>query len=522
MDVKNNIVVATARDIADGVGALAKDVWGFVGHPSQWRPRIEAAKQRRQDVALASELNRNIRKQFIEAFNRSAQKKMTVGTHSVLRQYKKRNGYISALLRPYEKYSNWRLSAKFIGAAVFFRAARRALWPVMGAWGMIVPLAAFVGARMAVVYREAKNKQQEAQLARDGFIVPCTFEVKNSQVSILGREMTQDFTAGFPIMHQDSPEWVVAKYDAAEKTLAKPSVLHAAGFEALRAGAITWDDVAAVRAAFPDHPRREGCVYAFSLLYPGADIGQQIDSVRKLADEQAAPPEQSKDMSIRATFNRIARAKTEDLSLAAAALRALDPFCVAGKEAGGLSSLAGKVTRDDIRYLISLGDLGEAPGREQAAEIFRMANDARFATLSFREMVEVAIAPPQASAAFDELWKDREYRARFDFDFIRDVAFNMQGWGGTALKLTRHDYSKSLTTDDIRELAAPENEYWAPAYHRLRTAQPEAAAKLSHAELKDLVLQYGVKAEDVIASRVEPKLDVVCRIPRLATPSMMN
>ena len=521
MDVKNNIVVDTARDIADGVGAIAKEVWGFVGHPSQWRPRIEAAKARRQDVALATELNRNIRKQFIEAFNRSAQKKMTVETRDVLRQYKKRNGYISALLRPYEKFSNWRLSAKVVGAGVFFRAAKRLLWPVMGAWGMIVPLAAFVGARMAIVYREAKNKQQEAFLAREGFIVPCTFDVKDQKVSVLGREMTQDFTAGFPVMYRETPEWVVAKYDAEKKALAKPATLHAAGFEGLRTGAVTWDDVAKVQAAFPGYTERQGCVYAFALLYPDACIDKQIDSVAKMAEETRAAPDAPRDMGVRAVFSRLAKAQSEDASLAAAALKALEPFCVAGREADRLSTLSGKVTRDDLRFLISLGDLGSGPGREQAKEIFRMAKDARYETLSFRDMVSVAVAPPQVGAAFDELWKDREYRARFDFDFIRDVAFNLQGWGATALKLTRHDYSKSLTPDDIRELSAPENEYWAPAYHRLRAAQPDACAKLSHAEIKDLVQEYGVKAEEVIASRAEPKFDAPCRMPRLATPSVV-
>ena len=530
MKLADNIVVRTARDTAEGFREIATGIWGFIGHPSQWRPRMEAAKLRREDLALQTSLNRDIRRQFIEAFTRSTQKKMTVGAAGIMRQYKARNGWISTLLRPYEKYSNWRMSAKIAGAAIFFRAARKALWPVMGAWGMIVPLAAFVGARMAIVYREAKNKQQEAELAKEGFIVPCTFEVKDKKVSILGREMTQDFFPSFPVMYTETPEWVVARYDALKKALDKPQPLHAAGFEALRAGTLVWDDIKKIRDAFPEQEQKQGFAYALSVLFPGTDA---IAQTRQMSSEETPvlKPAEAFDPGVKATFRRLAKAaKEEDKSLPATALAALSSFCMAEKDDAGLTALAGRVSPDDLRYLSGLRGLNAAPDRAQAEAVTRMIQDPRFDTLSFRDITEVALAPAAVSAAFDDLWKDREYRARFDLDFLRDVAFNINGWGATALRISRHDYSQNLSSDDIRELAAPQNELWAPIYHRLQVSQPEAAATLTHGELKALVQEYGIKAGEALAGNVivpapqqAQEMPAFCPAQtRAAAPSYLN
>jgi hypothetical protein len=477
------------RETREGIVDIAGAVAPYVKSPALLLDKMKVWKQQRQDMALALRLNRQLRRQFITAFNKSAAKKMSVEVNEGMKRYAFRNTVVSALLRPYEIFAAQNAPVKIGAAMVFFRAARMALYPVMGAWSVAVPLAAFIGARMAGVYKHAENKRQEADFAEAGFVVPCDFGASEGRAQVLGRDVQDGQAFGFPVMHRDRPEWVVSSYHAAGRTLTTPATMHAAAFEALRTGRYLPD----VAAAFPGQAAAQNCAFALSVLMPALPVDGIIAAVSPMTKEIVAVPAPAvKKEGLSAAFHRAAK-PFRDVSVAEAALSVLEPFCLQGKDtAASLAALSGRVTLDDIRSLVHLQSVGIVMGAVEAAEALRMARDPRFDGLSFRQIAEVALLPRDQSAAFDDLWKDRECRAHFDYGQLRDIVEHAQGWGGTALGLARHGYARTLSGEQLIELAQPENEHWARVYHDLRSARPDV--EVSHETFKASVQAQGYQA----------------------------
>jgi hypothetical protein len=486
-----------ARNARAGIAGLAGAACNFLRNPSQLRDKMREWKRLRQEAALQARLNRQIRRQFIKAFNRSAKKKMSLEINNMMRRYKSRNGGLfAAFLRPYEAFSSWNMPAKILSMVAFAKGVRHLLWPVMGIWGVVVPLCALIVERMALVYKNAENRRQEEKLAQLGLTVPCNFEVRNGKVLVMDKEISSNLPIGFPVLHTNIPEWVVTEYDGERKGLTAPKTVHAAEFEALRRNCLSQHDVEKIKESFSGHNIQQNCVYAFSIIFPDQTIEEQVAQVRALAEERIKMPltVNEKKRGLSAKFCHAARRQGEtcDAPLPEAMLRALEPFCLYEPGDSGLSILAEKVTLGDIRYLTELQALGAGLERKQALEVVRMLKDVRFSgELSFRQIVEVALWPAELAGTFDDLWKDREYRTRFGFDALKEMALNADGWGGVALRLARHDYSRSLSGEQIIELALPENEHWAKVYHNLRLSMPEIAQTVAHDDLKKAVQEFG-------------------------------
>ena len=150
---------------------------------------------------------------------------------------------------------------------------------------------------------------------------------------------------------------------------------------------------------------------------------------------------------------------------------------------------------NDVRYLVDLKSLGVELNQKQSSEVLRMIEDPRFSkTLKFREIVEVSLWHESKAKAFEEFWKDREYRSRFGFEFAKTTIGSLNEWGGVALRLAMFDYTKNLSEQQIVELAQPENQHWAKPYHQLCTNVPQAMKTSSHESLKQLVKEFGVEA----------------------------
>lgn len=504
--VQESIVRRVARETREGLADISGVAAFYLKNPAVFRGKWAVWKQTRKDAATQARLNRQIRKQFIRAFNASAARKMSVETNDAMRRYKFRNGFLSALLRPYEVFTFWNMPSRIATAAVCFKAARMLLYPAMGLWGVAVPLAGFIGARMASVYTKSENKRQEEALAREGFVVPCDFEVRQGQASVMGRDIAQGAPLGFPVMHTGTPEWVVSTYDSSRKSLTSPRTIHAAAFEALRGGRLSVQDIVQIDAAFPKQPALKNCACAFAVVFPARTTDELTAEVQQLSQTIVAmPAPQGKKQGLSAAFNRAAK-PMRDVTVAEASLQALEAFCLQGAEtASGLSILAGKATPDDIRYLVHLQSLGITFDAPQAKDAVRMLKDPRFADeLSFRRIADVALLPAAQASAFDDLWKDREYRTRFGYDLLREIVRNAEGWGGVALRLARHDYARSLSGEQLAELAQPENEHWAKVYHELRLSQPETMAGVCHDTMKEAVQAHGFLAAARLSAQRQP------------------
>lgn len=505
-DNRKKSVPDHARGHLRGMGEFARDAGRFLVSPSLWPEKIRSSMRQRRDAATGIALNRQIRRQFMEAFNRSAGNKMSVEVNEIMRQYNVRNTLFSALLRPYEIFSLWNAPSKIAAAAAFYKGVKIALWPVMGAWGLAVPMAAFVGSRMALIHRDSRNRQQEALLAREGLVIPCTFEVRDQKVFVAGHEIDRDFTAGFPVMHRPGHGWVVSRYDSEKKRLERTETIHAAGFEGLRTGRLSPDDVDVVRNAFKKQEPMQNCAYVLSMLLPGLPVSDVVGQVNALAQERLEVPEPApgKSGALKKFFNRAAGRtdrNTREISMPEAVVRAFGPFFLTGKNDTGLEPLAGKIDLENIRYLSELLAHGIALGRESASYAAQKMNDRRFSeTLSFREIAELSLWPQKTAAIFEDLWKDRDFRGRFGFPAMQDMIANIDTWGGVALNLARHDYTRSLSENQIIELSMPENAYWAKIYHAMRVSRASETAGLSHDDLKNRIRQMGLAVDYSLAT----------------------
>ncbi|MDE1153696.1 MAG: hypothetical protein PW788_14265 [Micavibrio sp.] len=482
----------------------------YARHPSRLREHMNVWTALRQDRAQQTRLNRQVRSQFSEAFNRSAKKEMTVDLHEKLRRYKRRNGFYSALLRPYEGFSSLSFPLKIAAAAAFSKSLRLLLIPVVGVWAIAVPLVAFVASRMGLIYRDAENRRQEEEFAKSGLVTPFTFKVEAKKTSVQGQQIDDAFMVGFPVMHRETALWMTSTYSDARKKLENRSLTHAAEFEACRSGSVSVSEAAGFRDIFAHDQGAKNCAFLLSVLFPEKQASEIIGAVQHMQSETAQIPAQGQKTGLSAKFKSSAGdANAENLltqaGFPAAIVSALDAFCLRGREDRGLSIFSGKISMDDIRFLVGLQALHLRPDAQQAKEISRMLRDPRFADeMPLKKIIEVALWPKEHVAIFDELWKDREYRARFGFDALKDMTFNIEGWGGVAVNLARHAYTQSLSGKDVIELALPQNEYWAKTYHQLRLSLPETTQNVSHADFKAAVHQFGLAAGGHICALATP------------------
>lgn len=502
LSLTDNPVTRAVSGAWAGLCDVAGEGWNLLRHPAHLRSQIRVWAQQRRDAAIQTRLNRQIRQQFIKAFNQSASKKLSVEINESMQRYKSRNGFTAGLFtRPYEAFSSWNMPAKAIAIFALSRFLRILLWPVMGVWGVVVPLGLLVAERMTIASRDAENKRRETAFAKEGLLVPCDFEVKDGKAFVLEREVAPDMPVGFPVLRQETPEWVVTRYDAARQRLSSPETLHAADFEALLRHSLSWQDFESVEAAFPEQKTLRDCACAFSVIFPEKSVDTVVSELKTLADEKTSAVRKAprKNAGLSALFTGAA-GKTDRLLLPEAALRALEPFCLNETKNGGLQALSGKITLDDIRFLIELGACGNVIGRKEAGEISRMLKDPRFSKeLTFRQIAEIALWPGELPAMFDDIWKDREYRERLGFESIKRMILNADSWGNVALRLVRHEYTKSLSTEQIIELAMPENAHWARAYHKMRLSLPaEVSNATGHDALKAAVQEHGLHAEKIL------------------------
>lgn len=495
-------MMEVGRDLREGAGELFANLVRVFRSPENFMEMVRNGRAHRRDAGIQMRLNRTLRKQFIEAFNNSARGQLSVDTDRTLRGYRMRNRISSVLLRPYEMFSLFNLPAKIVTASLFFKGSRMLALPVMGIWSVAVPLGAMIGSRMGLVYRDAKNKQQEAELASAGFIVPARMEVRDDKVSVQGHEIAQDFVSGFPILNKKTPEWIVSSYDSRQKIFGVSEKLHAAGFEALRTKRLTTEDVSAVRYGVANRAL-QGCAYAFALIFPEMNAQEALRSVKFMADEKL--PLVDAGAGLTSGFRRAAQLPQEAgyAPLPEIILKAIEPFCLRGAEDQGLSALAGKISMNELRDLAKLYSLGVALDAGKARNVLRMMDDARFSeNLRFGQMIEIALWPDKTSALFDNLWKDRDYRP-LGYDMLKEFVVHADGWGNVALRLMRHDYVRQLSGENIRELALPENAHWAHVYHDLRLTCPDAA-NVPHNDLRGMVQEFGLNAVEKLAQKPVP------------------
>ncbi len=485
----------TREAVADVAGIVAD----FVTHPSQWRPKMQEWAEKRQDGAMKTRLNRQIRSQFMQAFNLSASKKLSLEVNEDMDRYRSRNKTMSLLLRPYEAFSYFNLPLKLVTAFAFFKGLRDLLAPVMGPWAMIVPLTAFVGGRMGVAYRDAENKRQEEKFSANGLVVPCDFAVAKSTPSVMGFAVADRQPIAFPLMHQNAPEWLLSRYDETNKKLTKPETVHAAVYEAALSDMGFEADQVKINEAFPQQKSLQDFTAMMTIIFKDQSVEALILQTQELAKETVkVPVEAKKDTALSAAFAAVNPAKRE-ATFPEAAMKVLEPFCLRGNDGAGLSALAGRVGEGDIRFIVELQSLGHRADAAQATEALRMLEDPRLENLSFRQVMEAAMLPKAQAADLAEMLKDREYRTRFGFDMLRDMVIYAEGWGGVALKLSRHEYTKLLSDDDLRELAQPENEYWAKTYHQMRMSMKGQTQNVAHADLKKMVMELGLTASDALS-----------------------
>ena len=489
---------------------LGRKAAEYARHPSQLRDQMKIWAEQRQDRTQQARLNRQVRSQFAEAFNRSAKKEMTVGLYAKLRRYKNRNSFYSALLRPYEGFSPLSFPLKIAAAATFSKSLRWLLVPVVGVSAIAVPLVIFAASRMGLIYRDAENRRQEEDFAKSGLVTPATFKVEAKKTSVMGQPLADGFMFGFPVTGRDEASWVTSTYNDAQKKLGNKALTQAAEFEACRSGTVSAAEAAGFREIFADNQSAKNCAFLLSILFPEKQAGEIIDTVQHMQGETARAPAEGQKTGLSAKFKISAGGASGEslpmsVSLPAAIISAFDAFYLRGRDDRGLSIFSGKIGMDDIRFLVELQALHLRPDAQQAKEICRMMRDPRFADeIPLKKIIEVALWSKEHAAVFDDLWKDREYRARFGFDALKEMTFNIEGWGGVALNLARHAYTQSLSGEEVIELAQPQNEYWAKTYHQLRMSLPETAQNVSHAEFKAAVQQFGLAAGGQICALATP------------------
>lgn len=506
---------------------LGKKSFDYATHPSQFRAQMEIWSQQRQDRTQQNRLNRQVRSQFAEAFNRSAKKDMTVGLHAALCRYKRRNIFFTACLRPYEAFSSLSFPLKIATAVGFSSSLRYLLWPVIGVWGIAAPIAAFIVSRMGTIYKNSENRRQEEDFAKLGLVIPCTFTVAAQKTTVTGRLMDDGFMIGFPVMHSQTPEWITSTYNNTLKKLDNRTLTHAAEFEACRSATVTDAQACSIRKIFAEDASGKNCAFIFSILFPEKTACQIVSDVQQLAAETAKMPSPEFGISLSEKFalhsgTGSARKRNKSVPMPVAVVKALEPFCLRGPEDSGLSVFSGSICMDDIRFLVELQTLGLSPDAGQVQDIVRMTKDARYSgELPLQKIVEVGLWPKDRAAVFDDLWKDREYRTRFGFDILKDMAFNIEGWGGVAVSLARHSYTQALDSAELIELALPENEHWAKAYHKLRISMSDAAHTVSHSDFKTSVQEFGLAAGEKIYARAASQTASLTCSPSLGS-SLIN
>ena len=75
---KLNFISRFGREFCEAIAELAGDAWGLLRDPKTLKDKMSLWAQQREDSKTSARLNRKIRKQFIKAFNHSANNKMTV------------------------------------------------------------------------------------------------------------------------------------------------------------------------------------------------------------------------------------------------------------------------------------------------------------------------------------------------------------------------------------------------------------------------------------------------------------
>ena len=454
-------------EIREGIADFSSIICDTFKSPDHLRALLNRWERQRRDGEIKTRLDRQIRRQFIQAFNLSATKKLSVEINEEMEKYQQRNGLFSLTLRPYEELMNLNVFLRFPAIIGVFQAARYLAYPLIGAWSVALPLAGLIGMRVALLCKEGQNSRQEKRLESLGLLVPCRFDVEGGAVAVGGKVLRHNLPIAFPIVNQSSPEWLLSFYDSNECRLSRAFSVHASALEALRLNRLTRDQFNTAIKSFPDQCGRN-LFFACCVFFTGLDVKEISSFVSQITQEKGA---------------------------AEKILRMLEPFCIASDKDDGLSVLAGRLNMQDLRYLESLSGLGNSLSGEQAKDIKRMLSDSRFSSsLGFRDMVEISLWPRERSSSFEELWKDNSYREKFGFDALKETLENMNSWGGVALRLARHDYTKSLTGRQIIELSLPENEHWAKAYHLLAIESPESVESIGHEQMRQAVQKQGLLA----------------------------